>query len=73
MVVVDGGFIQYNHIMVFWVVTCFNVGGHKYLKEHVNSIFRIKVKGKDVVRLYGHVTGKMITENHRWTLKFGEA
>ena len=59
--------------MISWIVTCVNVGGYKRLKENAKSIFRIKVKGKDVVTLYGHVTLQVLNEIHGWTLKSGTA
>ena len=58
--------------MVFWVVTYVNASGYKCLKEHANLVFRMKVKGKDVVRLYRHVTLKVLTKIQRWTLKSGD-
>ena len=41
--------------------------------EHANSIFRIKVKGKYVVKLYRHTSLKLLTEIHRWILKIWAA
>jgi len=37
--------------------------------EHANSFYRIKVKGKDVVRLYRNATLKVLTEIHSRNLK----
>ena len=45
--------------------------------EHAKSIFRINVKGTDVVKLHSHsvsqVTLKVLTEIHSCTLKYGAA
>jgi hypothetical protein len=55
--------------MVFCVVTCVNVVDTRVSEEHAKCIFTIKVKGKDVVTLCRHVSVKVLTEIHRWTLQ----
>jgi len=42
-------------------------------KEDANSFHRIKVKGKDVVRLHSNATLKVLTEIRRLTLKIWAA
>ena len=41
----------------------------RVLKEDANCIFRVKMKGKDVVRLYRNATLKVLTEIHSRNLK----
>jgi len=50
--------------MVFWVVTHVNVVDKSISKERANSFYRIRVKRKDVVRLYRHTTLNLLTEIH---------
>jgi len=55
--------------MVFWVVTLVNVVDTSISKKRANSFNRIRVKGKDVVRLYRNATLKVLTEIHSRKLK----